>query len=61
MNTADLKISKTIIEIIDNQEDWLFSIQLQDEKIRSIVEGLHPFHKAFKSTATERINDILLN
>jgi len=36
MDTASLKIAKTIID----EEDWLFSIQLQDEKIQKIVANM---------------------
>jgi len=37
MDTASLKIAKTIID----EEDWLFSIQLQDEKIQKIVADIN--------------------
>jgi len=36
MDTASLKIAKTIID----EEDWLFYIQLQDEKIQKIVADI---------------------
>jgi len=36
MDPASLKIAKTIID----EEDWLFSIQLQDEKIQKIVADM---------------------
>jgi len=36
MDTASLKIAKTIID----EEDWLFSIQLQDEKVHKIVSDM---------------------
>ncbi|BFF91641.1 uncharacterized protein DMAD_09873 [Drosophila madeirensis] len=37
MDTASLKISKTIID----EADWLFAIQLQDEKIQKIVAEMN--------------------
>jgi len=36
MDTASLKIAKTVID----EEDWQFSIQLQDEKIQKIVADM---------------------
>jgi len=36
MDTASLKIAKTIID----EEDWLFSIQLQDKKVQKIVSDM---------------------
>ncbi|XP_039228033.1 uncharacterized protein LOC120320994 [Drosophila yakuba] len=42
METASLKISKTIID----EADWLFAIQLQDEKIQKIIADMRAEKKS---------------